>query len=167
MKDQQLYWWACWTSDKLDINPLSLSYLLTILHFFLLFHLPLLLLLSQTSSMSGWSIWSSWPGVKEGWSRRIRILSPNFNMFTEPSMCGRVCMFSLGPCVHVCVCLHAWVCVCLLCGDWGGFRGDRWLVVCSRLVLSACQRSGENSYRTLHFVLPGSTGQNNRPLPVL
>lgn len=131
---------------------------------FLLFHPPLLV--SQTSSMSGWSIWSAWPCVK-GWSWRIRILSPNFNMFTEPSMC--VCMFTLGACVHVrdFVCLHAYVCARVLRGDWGGFRGNRWLVVCTRLVLSACQRSGKNSYGTLYLMQPCLRGLNNRPLFVL
>lgn len=107
MKDRQLYWWACWTWDKwkspfTPILPLSSSSLR---------HPPRL----------GGAFGSAWPGVR-GWSRRIRVLSPNFNMFTEPSVC--MCMFSLDPCVQVlrlpacvCVCTRA---VCRLGGVQGG-----------------------------------------------
>lgn len=90
-KYQQLHWWACQTLAKPNVNPLPLSCSLTVLHFFLLFHHL------SSSSMSGWSIWSAWPHVK-GRSWRIRLSSPNFNMFTEPSMSP--CMFSLGARVH-------------------------------------------------------------------
>ena len=107
MKDQQLYWWVCWTSDKwkspfAPILPLSSSSLR---------HLPRL----------GGAFGSAWPGVRV-WSRRIRASSPNFNMFTEPSVC--MCMFSLDPCVQV-LCPPACVCVCMraVCRQGGGPGG--------------------------------------------
>lgn len=89
--------------------------------------------------------------MSKGDNERLKYCPLNLTcLLSHP--CVYVCIV-LGACVHIrdCVC----VCVCAHCVEAeGGLREDRWLIVCSRLVLSACQRSGKNGYSPLHFIQP-------------
>lgn len=117
---------------KSSVNPCSRSYFFTSLCFF-----PLLLCQKSLAS------------CQRGDHGELDYSPVILTISTEQFML--VYVFSLSACLHMCDCLTACLFVCALCGDWGGLRGDRWLMVCSRLVLSVCQRSGKNRYSTLFF----------------
>lgn len=114
----------------INVNPLSLMFFLTILH------------ISSLHLCAPWL---------DGAFGLLGVASEGDHKGLGHCPVNLTCL----PSHHVHVYVELCVCLRPCCVESeGGSGGDRWLVVWSRLVFSACQRSGENSHSTLYFTQP-------------